>query len=126
MTRIVVVGPCASGKSSTVTALRAAGLDAVACAQEHSEVAQLWLRSEPSCLLYLDIGLSAIRQRRDAPSWSKAVYVEQRRRLADARRNATWIVDSASTSVQDIVRLVLDTLATSGTSSASALRDGIS
>ena len=45
--RIVVVGPCASGKSTLVSGLREHGYDALASGQEHSEVHHLWRRTNP-------------------------------------------------------------------------------
>ncbi|MBP9503378.1 MAG: hypothetical protein KBF17_14555, partial [Candidatus Promineofilum sp.] len=42
--RVAVVGPCASGKSTLVAALRAAGYDARHPAQEHSFVKDMWRR----------------------------------------------------------------------------------
>ncbi len=51
--RVTVVGPCASGKSTLVKALKMHGIDARAAAQEHSAVAALWSRSDPDVLIAL-------------------------------------------------------------------------
>src|SRR5438105_649611 len=66
--RIVVVGPCASGKSLLVEALRNHGYNALASAQEHSYVQAMWMMTNPSHLIYLDVDMPTIRQRR-AVSW---------------------------------------------------------
>ena len=52
--KIVVVGPCAAGKSTLVAALRALGYDAHVSGQEHSEIATLWQHSQPDVLIALD------------------------------------------------------------------------
>ena len=51
--KIVVVGPCAAGKSTLVTALRELGYDAHVSGQEHSEIAMLWQHSQPDVLIAL-------------------------------------------------------------------------
>ncbi len=89
--RVVVVGPCASGKSTLVGGLRGLGYDAVAVGQEHSEIASLWRRSRPAALLVLDVDLSTIRDRR-GPGWSEPMYDAQRRRLAAATDAATVVL----------------------------------
>ncbi|HEX5503007.1 MAG TPA: hypothetical protein VFW96_10315, partial [Thermomicrobiales bacterium] len=45
--RVVVVGPCAAGKTTLVARLRARGHDAAVCAQEHSGVPYLWQLTRP-------------------------------------------------------------------------------
>src|SRR5688500_4392077 len=62
--KIVVVGSCATGKTTVVTALRAAGLDAYACGQEHSEVRTLWRHASPDVVVMLEADLATIRGRR--------------------------------------------------------------
>ena len=64
--RVAVVGHCASGKSTLVSALRAHGYDANAVAQEHSAVSWLWRHAEPDVLIYLDAALETVRARRGA------------------------------------------------------------
>ncbi len=69
--RVAVVGPCASGKSTLVSALRAAGYEARHPAQEHSFVKDMWQRLvDPDVLIYLDLSYESYRERRprdDAP-----------------------------------------------------------
>lgn len=84
--RVVVVGVCASGKTTLVQNLRSWGIDAVSVAQEHSNVAQLWRHPEPDYLVYLEAGLEAIRYRRPV-GWGGARLRLQRQRLEHARRH---------------------------------------
>ncbi len=93
--RIVVVGPCASGKSTLVERLRSHGHDAYAVAQEHSAVRDLWRRKDPDVLIALDVSLEVVRQRR-SPEWLEAVYVRQHDRLATAYAAADLVIDTAA------------------------------
>src|SRR5215211_8573131 len=61
--KIVVVGPCASGKSTLVSALQALGYDAHVSGQEHSEITTLWQHSQPDVLIALAVDISAVRAR---------------------------------------------------------------
>src|SRR3954454_17529511 len=90
--RIVVVGSCASGKSTLVAALRARGFDASVCAQEHSEIPTLWNHTMPDFLVLLEAKLATVRERRGR-AWPEPIYVMQQRRLENARRAAHVIVD---------------------------------
>lgn len=104
------MGHCASGKSSVVAGLRSQGLDAYAVAQEHSEVLSLWNHLEPDRLLFLDVSLDVVRQRRSNPGWPEWIYVAQQRRLSDARNNADIIVDTDVLTVDEVVRQVVSAL----------------
>ena len=103
--RIVVVGPCASGKTTLVAALKEAGLDAYACAQEHSEIPTLWKHYDPAFVVFLDTTLRTIRSRR-SPSWPAMIFRKQQRRLSNARSAADVIIDSSTTDVPTSVELV--------------------
>ena len=96
--RITVVGHCASGKSTLVGALRRHGYDAHAVAQEHSGVSWLWRHSASDVLIYLDVPLAVVRDRR-GEEWPQAVYDAQELRLADARAHANLILDSSTQSI---------------------------
>jgi hypothetical protein len=86
--RIVVVGPCASGKSTLVANLRPKGYPVHTCAQEHSHVPQLWRKyCRADVLVYLDAGLETIGRRQGRSDWTQERLDEQLRRLADARRH---------------------------------------
>lgn len=107
--RIVVVGPCASGKSLLVEALRERGYNARAAAQEHSYVPTMWMMSNPSHLIYLDADLSSICQRRRV-SWGQAYLDEENQRLAHARESADIVIDTASLGPTQVVETALDFL----------------
>lgn len=92
--RVAVVGHCASGKTTLVSALRKHGYDAYAVAQEHSGVTWLWRHSEPDVLIYLDVPLATVRQRR-GEEWPQVVYDAQETRLADARAHAHLVLDTS-------------------------------
>jgi hypothetical protein len=92
--RVVVVGHCASGKSTLVANLRSDGIDAVASAQEHSEIAELWKRSNADVLIYLDVDLETVRRRR-SPEWPAMIYALQEARLRSAREAADLVIDTA-------------------------------
>ena len=108
--RIVVVGSCASGKSTLVAALRAYGFEAYACAQEHSGIKTLWRHYNPDLVVLLETDLRTIRSRR-SPTWPSNLYRVQRRRLASARSAANVIINTATTDIPTSVELVVDELA---------------
>jgi len=103
--KIVVVGSCASGKSTVVTALRAAGYDAYVCAQEHSEVRTLWRHGDPDFVVLLEADLAVVRDRRDE-HWPESIYRAQGRRLKEARAAANVIIDTGLVSIEDAVNRV--------------------
>ncbi|HEV2527605.1 MAG TPA: hypothetical protein VGT61_04015 [Thermomicrobiales bacterium] len=94
---IVIIGTCASGKSTLADNLRTLGYDAQVVAQEHSDIGQLWARTGPSVVIALESSLETIRSRR-GPRWSSTVYERQRRRLAPAMHAATVVIDTGTTS----------------------------
>ena len=103
--RIIVVGPCASGKSSLVAALRSRGYDAHVCGQEHSAVRGLWRRSDPDVLVALEVDLPTLRQRR-SPAWPEAIYDAQRERLREAFEAADLRVDTTRHDLGGVVERV--------------------
>ncbi|NDJ35205.1 MAG: AAA family ATPase [Chloroflexi bacterium] len=91
---ITVVGPCASGKTTLAEALRAEGYSVNVPAQEHSAIADLWQRKgAPDVLVFLDVGLEAVRQRRQS-WWAEERLQRQRERLAHARTHADIVIDT--------------------------------
>jgi GTPase SAR1 family protein len=104
--KIVVVGPCAAGKSTLVTALRELGYDAHASGQEHSEIAMLWQHSHPDVLIALEVDISAVRDRRSG-SWPEWLHDRQVRRLAAASRAADLAIDTTAISPQTVVDRVV-------------------
>jgi hypothetical protein len=108
--RVVVVGPCASGKTTLAIRLRECGIDARVCGQEHSAIRNLWLRMEPDILVALALDLETLRERR-SPRWPKRLYDVQMERLRDAYAAANVVIDTSSTSPDDMVARVLALMA---------------
>jgi deoxyadenosine/deoxycytidine kinase len=104
--RIVVVGPCASGKSTLVANLSDRGFDAYVCAQEHSAVPRLYLHQHPDIVVFLDVELEDIRQRR-SPAWSAAIYEQQQIRLYVARSEADILVNTSNSDEKQTLEQVL-------------------
>lgn len=107
--RIVVVGPCASGKTTLVAHLQEAGYDARVVAQEHSVIADLWAKRNPDIVIALDLDLSTLRARRGR-DWSAEVFAQQRRRLAPAFAAADLVIDTAAHTIDEVVGMVLEML----------------
>jgi ATPase subunit of ABC transporter with duplicated ATPase domains len=104
--KIVVVGPCAAGKSTLVRALRELGYDAHVSGQEHSEIAMLWQHSQPDVLIALGVDIRAVRDRRGG-SWPEWLHDLQVRRLAAASRAANLAIDTSALGPQAVVDRVL-------------------
>lgn len=105
--RVVVVGPCASGKSTLVNGLREHGYDAVVCSQEHSEIPTLWRHSDPDFLIMLEIPLETIRDRRGA-EWPESIYRAQIDRLAAARGAADVVIDASTADANHVLSTALE------------------
>lgn len=108
--RVVVVGHCASGKTTLVEQLKALGVDASAVAQEHSDIDDLWDHYSPDTVIFLDVSLETIRQRRDNPDWPEWIYELQTERLEAARVRADLVVDTNTNDAEATFRMVLDIL----------------
>lgn len=84
---IAVVGPCASGKTTLVDALRERGYSARQIAQEHSYVQDMWKQiTDPDILIYLDASFETCTERKKL-NWKQKEFDEQVRRLSHAREN---------------------------------------
>jgi hypothetical protein len=105
---LVIVGPCAAGKTTLATGLRAAGYRAQAVAQEHSYVPKLWRRSgPPDLLIYLDVSLKALLARRPDSGFGDAELAEERRRLMDARGRCDLYLDTSDLTPAQVQAAVL-------------------
>jgi len=110
--RVAIVGACAAGKSSLVSALRDRGYKARHVAQEHSYVPNMWQRiSKPDILIYLDVDLETIKQRRPTLDFRREHLEEQNRRLAHARANCSLYLDTSDLALEEVRRQALDYLA---------------
>lgn len=110
---LVLVGPCAAGKSTLRASLRALGELVVICAQEHSEIPHLWALSEPASLIYLSVSLAAIRRRRADPDWPAAVYRRQLQRLSQALACCDLYIDTSERTVEEVLAIARQGLAAS-------------
>lgn len=108
--RVVVVGTCASGKSTLVAELRERGIDAYVCAQEHSEVSNLWNHANPDFVVLLEVDLETIRRRRRSPTWPETIYEAQRRRLLAARSAADLVIDTRTSDAESVAARVVEAL----------------
>ncbi len=108
--RVVVIGPCASGKTTLAQRLQALGFDARACGQEHSEIRELWRHLEPDVLIGLRIDLETLRDRRSSGSWSGRVYARQQERLASGYAQADLVLDCHALDQEEVERNVVEWL----------------
>ena len=93
--RIVVVGPCATGKTTLVNNLRPQGFDIRPCSQEHSYVPQLWIKfSKADILIFLDAQLPTIARRQKRSDWTQQRLDIQRQRLAHARAHCDFYLST--------------------------------
>lgn len=111
--RVVVVGPCAAGKSTLAKALCRLGYDAYVCAQEHSVIRSLWRHRNPDIVVFLDVDLATVRLRR-GQEWPEAIFVEQMRRLSEARSAADLVIDTATMNIPEMVARTVDFLERAG------------
>lgn len=121
--KIVVVGICASGKSTLVKGLRKKGYDACNLAQEHSCVKKLWKKKHPDLLIMLDAELPAVRKRRRA-SWQQERIDVQHERLSDARENADLYLPTDELAVSDVLETAVDFIENIAASGGAAVSPG--
>jgi hypothetical protein len=105
--RVVVVGPCAAGKTTLVANLRPLGYDVHSCAQEHSAVPQLWKkRCRADVLVYLDAALETIGRRQNRTDWTMTRLAAQHKRLADARKHCDLYLSTDDLSREQVAAAV--------------------
>ncbi len=104
-TRVAVIGPCASGKTSVAAGLRQQGLNSWSVGQEHSDVTDLWNSKHPDFLVYLHICLTTLRLRRNNASWPEWIYLLQLERLSHGRSNANVIINTNVLDLEQVVRV---------------------
>ena len=107
---IGIVGPCGSGKSTLIAALKSHGLACRHIAQEHSYVKDMWKRiTNPDALIFLQASFQVCTARRRL-NWNESNYAEQQRRLAHALEHAQLIVYTDNQTPQAVAQRVLDYL----------------
>jgi cytidylate kinase len=107
--KIAVVGSCGSGKSTIVHELRRRGYEAYVVGQEHSAVANLWKQKNPDELVFLEVNLAALRQRR-SPEWPEWLFHQQQSRLTSAREAASVRIDTSQISVEETIDEIIAAL----------------
>jgi hypothetical protein len=111
---IAVTGPCASGKSILVQALRARGHNARQVLQEHSYVPTMWQRiTQPDLLIYLDVSWEVAQHRRPTDA-SVEWWDELGRRLRHARQHADLYILTDELTPSDVLQEALAFLAQLG------------
>lgn len=104
---IGLVGPCAAGKTTLASRLRALGYQARHIAQEHSYVPYMWQRiTNPDILIYLSVSYQNTLVRRNI-NWSEAEYGEQLFRLRHARAHADLVIDTDLLTSEQVLEHVL-------------------
>ena len=107
---IAVVGPCASGKSLLVQALKERGYNAREVLQEHSYVGAMWqCITQPDVLVYLDVSEKTARQRRRT-SAPEGWWDTLAQRLSHAREHADLYLQTDEMSPQEILDATLSLL----------------
>lgn len=109
---IVVVGPCASGKTTLVRGLWARGFaGARVVAQEHSGVPDLWkMRGQPNVLIYLDARLETIAARQRRTDWTPEYLSEQLRRLHSAWAACDLYLSTDELTPDQVINQILEHL----------------
>lgn len=111
---IGLVGVCASGKTTLANLLRNRGLDCHHIAQEHSYVADMWLRmTHPDVLVFLEVSYANTIQRRNL-NWTQEEFQEQLYRLRHAHAHADLVIDTNQKTPEEIVTLVMEFIQLSG------------
>ena len=105
---IGVVGPCASGKTTLVAALRSNGYQVRHIAQEHSYVSDMWKQmSNPDFLIYLDVSFE-VSMNRSGSAWTRSIFDKQVDRLKHAYSHADLIIETDGQSPEQVLKMVLD------------------
>jgi len=104
---IAVVGPCTSGKSLLVQALRARGYNAREVVQEHSYVPTMWQHiTQPDLLVHLDVSWEIACQRRSTDAgadwWDELAH-----RLRHARQHADLYIHTDELTPQQVLNRTL-------------------
>lgn len=103
---IVIVGPCAAGKSTLAKQLNEAGWSARQIAQEHSYVPDMWQQlSRPQTLVFLDASFETCTARKSL-DWTRREYETQQVRLAHARRHSDLVVETDQLTPEGVFRKV--------------------
>ncbi len=111
---IVIVGPCAAGKSTLRDRLLARNFTQVrVVAQEHSGVRDLWkMRGYPQVLIFLDAEVATANARQGRSDWTPAARAEQLNRLQQARAACDLYLPTDDLTPAEVVDRVVRFIAT--------------
>ncbi len=106
---LVVVGPCAAGKTTLVKGLIARGYaGARLVVQEHSGVHDLWARrGRPAALIYLDVQVATMNRRQGRTDWTDEARAEQLLRLESARRECDLHLPTDDLTILQVLEAVV-------------------
>lgn len=110
---ILIVGICASGKTSVVKRLQRLGLNAKVCAQEHSCVKSLWTKLKPDVLIFLDCNYETIKRRRNV-QWGVKRIETQKERLKDALDNCDLYLKTDYLTLKETIDKIINYLQEKG------------
>jgi chloramphenicol 3-O-phosphotransferase len=106
--RIGIVGPCSSGKSTLARALRVLGYHVKEIMQEHCAAPAMWRRiTNPDVLIYLDVSMDVAAQREKLTQPSSWWIEEREVRLAHARANCDFYVDTTILTPEEVLAQVV-------------------
>ncbi len=102
---IVLVGVCASGKTTVSQLLKAQGIPVSVVAQEHSSVPGLYRRHGIRCVVVLCADWETVHRRRRL-AWDPDFYRTEWYRLRQARKDAALIVHTDALSATEVADVV--------------------
>ena len=107
-TRIALVGPCTSGKSTLKPALLERGYVVRMPVQDHSHVPTMWKQlSKPDILIYLDVDAEVTAVRRPGNPSSPEYLAIQHGRLSHAREHCDFYLNTSTLSPEEVQEKVL-------------------
>jgi hypothetical protein len=105
--KVGVVGACGTGKSELVARLNQNGYEAHHIAQEHSFVPTMWQQlANPDILIFLQVSYSETLKRKGF-DWTEEEYLEQLKRLNNAKSHANLIIDTDPLTPDEVFKIVL-------------------
>ena len=108
---IVVVGPCAAGKTTLVTGLHAQGFAAARqVAQEHSGIRDLWALPGRQVLIYLDAQPATMNRRQGRSDWTAEARADLVTRLERARRECDLYLPTDDLTIAQVLEIVVQFL----------------
>lgn len=103
----MVVGTCASGKTTIVRELKARGFEAATCSQEHTTNPYLWRRKEPRFLVVLQCKEATVQKRRGRV-FPKGLHKKQVQRLGKARKHCHLFLPTDDLTISDAVEKIVE------------------